>query len=45
MKLNYLTPTVEQVPMMVEQAVCSASNVISGGDYDLYPDDFDSDSD
>ena len=45
MKLNYLTPKVDVVPMVVEQAICSASTVISGGDYDLYPDDFDSDSD
>ena len=45
MKQNYLTPTAEQVPMIVEQAICSASTVISGGVYNPFPDDFDSDSD
>lgn len=45
MEQKYLTPTAELVPIMVEQAICSASNVITGGDYDLFPDDFDSDSD
>ena len=45
MKQNYLTPAVEQIPMMVEQAICSASTTVSGGEYNPFPDDFDSDSD
>ena len=30
---------------MVEQPICTASTAFGGGDYDLLPDDFDSDSD
>lgn len=45
MNVDYLTPTVEQVPLMVEQAICTASTTFSGGDYTLVPDEFDTDSD
>ena len=45
MKKEYKSPVVEQVPLMVEQPICSASTSFGGGDYDLFPDDFDSDSD
>ena len=42
---NYLTPAIEVVPFMVEQPICVGSTSTGGGDYDPYPDDFDSDSD
>ena len=45
MTKNYLTPTAVQVPMEVEQAICIGSVEFSGGGYDIFPDDFDSDSD
>jgi hypothetical protein len=45
MKQKYLTPTAVQIPMLIEQTICTGSNVITGGDYDIFPDDFDSDSD
>ena len=45
MKKNYRSPVVEQMPFMVEQPICTASAAFGGGDYDLLPDDFDSDSD
>ena len=45
MTKNYLTPCVEVVPLLVEQPICSASTSFGGGDYNLFPDDFDSDSD
>ena len=44
-KVQYKTPVVEQVPLLVEQAICSTSTAISGGDFNLSVDDFDSDSD
>lgn len=45
MKKDYRSPVVEQMPFMVEQPICTASTAFGGGDYDLLPDDFDSDSD
>ena len=46
MKKEYKRPTVEQMPFMVEQPICTASAAFGGGDYDLLPDEeFDSDSD
>lgn len=45
MNKEYKTPVVEQVPLLVEQAICSTSTTITGGDFNLYDDRFDSDSD
>ena len=45
MNKEYKSPVVEQVPLLVEQAICSTSTAISGGDFNLSVDDFDSDSD
>ena len=45
MKKDYERPVVEEVPFLVERPICTASAPFGGGDYDLLPDDFDSDSD
>ena len=45
MNIQYKTPTVELLPFVVEQPVCIGSTSVSGGDYGIYDDEFDDDSD
>lgn len=46
MKKEYKRPVVEQLPIVAEQPICSASASFGGGDYSLLPDEeFDRDSD
>ena len=45
MKKEYKRPVVEQIPFMVERPICTASTAFDGGNYDLLPEGFDSDSD
>ena len=45
MKKEYITPEANVFQIILEQPILSASSSVSGGDYDINPDDFDSDSD